>query len=617
MMLSDALYQKALSCMDRGEFFDALCLLNDLIQQGGHEGDCLLKKGDCLLKLNNVYAAVRVWEDYLTSYGGSLEVYSRISLGKFMVQDWSGAHYYSKKSIDLGETSEDVLRIFEETKGSASGAEPCEDNLSSERCEQRSEYSYVFVVGCGHTGTSLMAAMLGNHSSIHSIPTETGVFFRNVTKKPVVTQLNSFIGEGSKGKKIICEKTPTHVYQIGKIRSLFPQAKIIIMIRDGRDVSSSLKKRTGSFHDAIVRWNFDTEESLKWRKDCNVKFVKYESLIKDVQAALADICNFVGVQFESGMLNFHQDERDWFGAHKVETPVPFGEENHPSFRNWQIHQPLFDGRGKWRETLSVDEIEVFNKFSSELMEELAYYDASIGTLPGEGVTIKVESYSESKNLFSTWVTQLRNNPLSNPIEQEDFYEDFLDEKHHSSYGRPWCIGRFYFETLMDHGLERDHHVLDFGCGCGRLGTPLIRYLKPNRYFGIDVHRPSLDAFAQYEIPLHGLSYKMPRILHDTEASIETFNKKFDIICDFYVTHHLELDNVAQIYQKFIKVLKENGRVFLAHPPTLSQSTLKEIGFEVCHVERRAVPFLQSSRRNFQKLDNWHILRRSSSHSNEQ
>ena len=39
--------------------------------------------------------------------------------------------------------------------------------------------THVFVIGCGHTGTTLIAAMLGAHPSIYSIPKETRALVHN------------------------------------------------------------------------------------------------------------------------------------------------------------------------------------------------------------------------------------------------------------------------------------------------------------------------------------------------------------------------------------------------------------------------------------------------------
>ena len=43
--------------------------------------------------------------------------------------------------------------------------------------------SPIFIVGCGHSGTSIMLALLDAHSKIEVIPDESWVFFRNILKR--------------------------------------------------------------------------------------------------------------------------------------------------------------------------------------------------------------------------------------------------------------------------------------------------------------------------------------------------------------------------------------------------------------------------------------------------
>ena len=58
----------------------------------------------------------------------------------------------------------------------------------------------------------------------------------------------------------------------------------------------------------------------------------------------------------------------------------------------------------------------------------------------------------------------------------------LDEAHHSAYGRPWCLGRDYFDFLVnDLGLRRRDRVLDFGCGSGHTNCNGQRNREQHRH----------------------------------------------------------------------------------------------------------------------------------------
>jgi hypothetical protein len=52
---------------------------------------------------------------------------------------------------------------------------------------------------------------------------------------------------------------------------------------------------------------------------------------------------------------------------------------------------------------------------------------------------------------------------------------FSTESHHQSYDSPWCHGRGVADYLISRGLQTNHNLLDFGCGCIRAGIWLIGY----------------------------------------------------------------------------------------------------------------------------------------------
>ncbi|MEZ5922800.1 MAG: methyltransferase [Hyphomicrobiaceae bacterium] len=91
-----------------------------------------------------------------------------------------------------------------------------------------------------------------------------------------------------------------------------------------------------------------------------------------------------------------------------------------------------------------------------------------------------------------------------PRKPKSTYRTYLDEEHHRFYGRPWAVGRTYYDFLVEMGLKASDHVLDFGCGAGRLGIWLIQYLEAGHYVGTDHHWSAIEAFARYEVPLHDL-----------------------------------------------------------------------------------------------------------------
>jgi len=99
----------------------------------------------------------------------------------------------------------------------------------------------------------------------------------------------------------------------------------------------------------------------------------------------------------------------------------------------------------------------------------------------------------------------------------------LDEVHHRQYGRPWALGKYLFDFLVERGLRPGDRLLDIGCGALRLGLPAIAYLDRGTYFGVDAHLKSLEAAVTYELPLHGLEHQRPRLLWDDAFAFANFD----------------------------------------------------------------------------------------------
>ncbi|WP_228462136.1 sulfotransferase [Alloalcanivorax profundimaris] len=245
-----------------------------------------------------------------------------------------------------------------------------------------------FVVGCGHSGTTLMASMLGAHGHIHCIPRETYWFLDNPRLEQEYPVALAEARSG--GKRMLCEKTPRHLYRIDEIARRFPQARFVAMIRDGRDVAWSLKKRSGSFQDGVHRWRDDNRALLAQQQRDNLHLVRYEDLIEDPEATLRSVLEFLGEPYDPAVLEFHKKDYQWFGVRDARDTDGLGEHNHLLRRSWQMSQPLHDRRGQWRGHLDDQELAYLHDQCGDLMAHFGYhFDAVRATgarplLPGPG-----------------------------------------------------------------------------------------------------------------------------------------------------------------------------------------------------------------------------------------
>jgi len=137
--------------------------------------------------------------------------------------------------------------------------------------------------------------------------------------------------------------------------------------------------------------------------------------------------------------------------------------------------------------------------------------------------------------------------------------------------------------LVNKGLQKHHKVLDFGCGSGRLGIPLIAFSDKGCYFGIESHANSLRAFAEHEIPNADLNAKVPRLLLDRDFNFNHFKIKFDMVVETSVTQHIHDDAlIKKAYSNIAKVLEKDGIYIVSPRLRLSKVELETLGLR--HLE---------------------------------
>ncbi len=238
----------------------------------------------------------------------------------------------------------------------------------------------VFIVGCGHSGTTLLTAMLDTHHQLHAYPGESNVFLRGVTARSFAPLVELAAEAKRLGKTVLVEKTPRHVHAMETIAALLPAARFIYLVRDGRDVAISLMRRSPSLEAGIERWLTDNNAALAAmeRFPERVVVLRYEDLVADPAASLGALCDFLGVPYDEAMLRYHEIERSWFvGKEEAALPVAelTGGKRHLARRERQIGQPLFNAGGAWRE-LSPDDQRRLNEAMGPLLARFGYAGAA-------------------------------------------------------------------------------------------------------------------------------------------------------------------------------------------------------------------------------------------------
>jgi omega-hydroxy-beta-dihydromenaquinone-9 sulfotransferase len=129
-------------------------------------------------------------------------------------------------------------------------------------------------------------------------------------------------------KKKPCEKTPRNVLYIKELLKIYPQCKIICLVRDPKDVLLSQKKKWKrrflgasasiplresirariNYHPFIISrlWNANALAIAEHSNTERVKIIYFEKLISNPAETVQEICTFLEIPFHDGMLQVEQ-----------------------------------------------------------------------------------------------------------------------------------------------------------------------------------------------------------------------------------------------------------------------------------------------------------------------
>jgi hypothetical protein len=116
----------------------------------------------------------------------------------------------------------------------------------------------------------------------------------------------------ARGKPCWGVKTPGYVTELDALWAMFPGARFVHIVRDGRDVALSLRDLSwGSRHVLRVaadwRWKTLVGRKMGAMVPGHYHELRYEDLIADPGATLRGVCDFLGVEFDAGMLEYHRE----------------------------------------------------------------------------------------------------------------------------------------------------------------------------------------------------------------------------------------------------------------------------------------------------------------------
>lgn len=160
------------------------------------------------------------------------------------------------------------------------------------------------------------------------------------------------------------DKTPRYVESIDLLASIFPTARFVHLIRDGRNVALSYADmpfgpstvgKAARLWARRVRAGMENGSALGPQR---YRELKYEDLVADMEGCLPSLCDFLGLTFDPAMLNYPEAAK-----HAV---LPKAERLNPHIKE----KPTTTR--SWRSTMPPGHVEIFESVAGEVLERAGY-----------------------------------------------------------------------------------------------------------------------------------------------------------------------------------------------------------------------------------------------------
>ncbi len=276
---------------------------------------------------------------------------------------------------------------------------------------------FVFIVGCPRSGTTLLQRLLDAHSQLaiihetHWIPKfyhkaarrspetlATPSLIKHLLKRPKLAHLGlareewqARLDSGTpvsfaefvsgifdrfgqaRGKPLVGDKTPAYARSMDLLHEMWPRARFIHLIRDGRDVCLSAMnwKKPGRLLLRAATWKADADITAALWWEWHVRMarqsgrrlgsdlyceVRYEELVNNTEAECVRLCAFLGVPYQEAMLRFHEGRTKRI----------------PGLDPKEAWLPVTPGLRDWRTQLPAANQERFEAAAGDLLDELGY-----------------------------------------------------------------------------------------------------------------------------------------------------------------------------------------------------------------------------------------------------
>jgi Sulfotransferase family len=265
--------------------------------------------------------------------------------------------------------------------------QPTDVPQAGDRHRSTGKLSPAFLVGCPGSGTTVLDTILAAHPDVRAVE-EARAPWRSLPRETQATgqtteSLRTWASEHQNGAALLLDGDPSNTLRVPFLRAVFPEARFVHLVRDGRDVAQALHAAnpqellppdstrwresldgvSGYLRGALL-WREMVETALSDLEGVRQLLVRYEDLLERPEETGEQVLSHLGLAQGA-------PQREAFaGAAEVARRLPGGEEY---------------AQRRWRAALTNRPLEVraANVLVADLLERLGY-DPAPAELVGTG-----------------------------------------------------------------------------------------------------------------------------------------------------------------------------------------------------------------------------------------
>lgn len=220
----------------------------------------------------------------------------------------------------------------------------------------------IFIVGAPRSGTSMLHWALVQHENLwgsaesdflrpivrgiesaYESGTNLGDYHWLIKENVSKAEFMQFIGQGieslyfsrSGGLRWV-DQTPQYVLDFSSLAAMFPCARFIHIVRDGRQVICSMQEKFGwSFVKSMNTWKQMVEAGyrISCEKRTNFLQIKYESIVRNPEDLFRNIFEYIEEKYEPASVKFLKSPINYAPGREVEASL---EKLNPRWENWSL-----------------------------------------------------------------------------------------------------------------------------------------------------------------------------------------------------------------------------------------------------------------------------------------